>query len=56
MLQPHVQGGEVPAKGKKPAPTPGKPEHRAMPTRFFHNVLILRFWQAQLLGALVKVK
>jgi hypothetical protein len=35
---------------------PGKPEHRAMPTRFFHNVLILRFWQAQLLDALVKVK
>jgi hypothetical protein len=52
----HPQGGDAPTNIKKPSKAPGKPEHCAMPTRFFHNVLILRFWQAQLLDALVKVK
>jgi hypothetical protein len=33
-----------------------KPENRAMATRFYHNVLILLHWQAQLLDALVQVK
>jgi len=51
-----VQGGDVPAMGKKAAKAPGRPEHRAMATRFCHNVLILRFWQTQLLDALVRVK
>jgi hypothetical protein len=37
-------------------PQPGKPENRAMATRFYHNVLILLHWQAQLLDALVQVK
>jgi hypothetical protein len=52
-----LQGGGVPArKGKRATRQPGKPENRAMATRFYHNVLILLHWQAQLLDALVQVK
>jgi hypothetical protein len=52
-----VQGGGIPAKkGKRATRQPGKPENRAMATRFYHNVLILLHWQVQLLDALVKVK
>lgn len=56
MLQPLVQNDGVPVKVKKGAATSDTPENRAMATRFFHNVLILRYWQAQLLDALIKVK
>jgi hypothetical protein len=49
------QGRAVPAKGKK-ARTGDKPEKRAMATRFYHNVLILAYWQAELVDALVQVK
>ncbi len=52
----HVQNDGLPAKVRKGAATSDQPENRSMATRFFHNVLILRFWQAQLLDALVKVK
>jgi hypothetical protein len=48
--------GSVPAKKGKKARKPGKPENRAMATRFYHNVLILVYWQAQLMAALVQVK
>jgi hypothetical protein len=52
-----LQGGGVPAKkGKRSTRQPGKPENRAMATRYYHNVLILLHWQAQLLDALVQVK
>jgi hypothetical protein len=52
-----LQGGGIPAKkGKRATRQPGKPENRAMVTRFYHNVLILLHWQAQLLDALVQVK
>jgi hypothetical protein len=37
----HLQGGDAPTNSKKASKAAGKPEHRAMPTRFFHNVLIL---------------
>ncbi|WIA36341.1 hypothetical protein OEZ86_007661 [Tetradesmus obliquus] len=32
------------------------PEHKAMPTRFFANVLLLLYWQAQLMAALTQLK
>jgi hypothetical protein len=46
----------LPKKGKRATRQPGKPENRAMATRFYHNVLIMLHWQAQLLYALVQIK
>jgi hypothetical protein len=52
-----LQGGGVPARIRaKATRQPGKPENRAMATRFYHNVLIVLHWQAQLLDALVQLK
>ncbi|WIA19272.1 hypothetical protein OEZ85_003907 [Tetradesmus obliquus] len=48
-------------KGGKPskrqaAAARGAAEHKAMPTRFYTNLLLLLFWQAQLMVALTQLK
>jgi hypothetical protein len=47
------QGADLAPKGKKAARISDKPEHRAMAT---HNVLILTYWQAQLVDALTRLR
>lgn len=49
-----LQGGK-PSK-RQLAAARESPEHKAMPTRFFCNVLILVHWQSQLVSALDKLK
>jgi hypothetical protein len=49
-----LQGGK-PSKGQAAAAREA-PEHKAMPTRFYTNVLLLLFWQAQLMTALTQLK
>jgi hypothetical protein len=48
------QGGK-PSK-RQAAAAREAPEHKAMPTRFYTNVLLLLFWQAQLMAALTQLK
>jgi hypothetical protein len=50
----HLQGGK-PSKRQAAAPREA-PEHQAMPTRFYTNVMLLLFWQAQLMAALTQLK
>ncbi len=53
----YVQIEGVPVKGKKGVTTSDKPENRAMATRYLHlltYIVILRFWQVQLLDVLVR--
>lgn len=49
-----VQGGRPNSKEAKLLRT--KPDHRAMPISFRVCVTMLRYWQAELLTALVEIK
>jgi hypothetical protein len=51
-----IQGGKPSAKEAKVAHSAAKPDFRAMPTRFKANLLVLQFWQSDLLTSLVEVK
>ena len=51
-----VQGGRPNTKEAKLAHAAAKPTHRALPTRFRVNHLMLLCWQEKLLSALVEVK
>jgi len=49
-----VQGGRVGSKEAKQLSA--KPNHRAMPVSFRTCLILLRYWQAPLLEALVEIK
>ncbi len=51
---PFVQGGRLNNKEAKQLST--KPQHRAMPVSFQTCLLMLKYWQAHLLEALVEIK
>jgi hypothetical protein len=51
-----IQGGKPSTKEAKVAHSAAKPDFRAMPTRFKTNLLVLQYWQSELLTALVEVK
>lgn len=51
---PFLQGGRLNAKESKLLRV--KPDHRAMPISWNVCVMMLRYWQAELLEALVAVK
>ena len=51
-----VQGGKPSTKEAKLAHAAAKPSNRARPTRFTTNMLMLVYWQAKLLTALVDVE
>jgi len=50
------QGGKPSSKEAKLAFAAAKPSYRAMPTQFRTNLLMLCYWQAKLLSALVELK
>lgn len=51
-----LQGGQPSTREAKLAHAASKPANRAMPTRFSTNMLMLNYWQAKLLTALVDVE
>jgi hypothetical protein len=51
-----IQGGKPATKKAKVAHSAAKPDFCAMPTRLKTNLLVLQFWQGELLSALVEVK
>jgi hypothetical protein len=51
-----IQGGKPSTKEAKVAHPAAKPDFRAMPTRFKTNLLVLQYWQGELLTSLVEVK
>jgi hypothetical protein len=51
-----IHGGKPSTKEAKLAHSAAKPDFRAMLTRFKTNLLVLQYWQGELLTALVEVK
>jgi hypothetical protein len=51
-----VDPGWQAIKEARVAHSAAKPDFRAMPTRFKTNLLVLPYWQIELLTALVEVK
>lgn len=49
-----LQGGK-PGRRQAAAAREG-PQHKAMPTRIWTNALVLVYWQAQLMEALLNLK
>jgi hypothetical protein len=49
-----MQGGRLSSKEAKQLSA--KPKHRAMPVSFGTCLMMLKHWQANLLGALVELK